>query len=83
MKSFPARTVKPQKTNQNGRDLPLDVRLSLIINRKLFTMKTLSQDVLKKIADQLASLKFGELTVVVHDGKVVQIEVKEKIRLTQ
>ncbi|MBE6401651.1 MAG: DUF2292 domain-containing protein [Verrucomicrobia bacterium] len=46
-------------------------------------MKTLSQEVMKKIADQLASLKFGELTVVVHDGKVVQIEVKEKIRLTQ
>lgn len=38
---------------------------------------------MEKIAKELASLKFGELTVVVHDGKVVQIEVKEKIRLTQ
>lgn len=46
-------------------------------------MKTLSQDVINKITEQLASLKFGELTVVVHDGKVVQIEVKEKIRLAK
>lgn len=42
-----------------------------------------SREIIEKIAEQLASLKFGELTVVVHDGKVVQIEVKEKIRLTQ
>lgn len=38
---------------------------------------------MEKIAEQLSSLKFGELTVVVHDGKVVQIEVKEKIRFTK
>lgn len=41
------------------------------------------QDVIEKITEQLATLKFGELTVVVHDGKVVQIEVKEKIRLSK
>lgn len=41
------------------------------------------QDVIEKITEQLSSLKFGELTVVVHDGKVVQIEVKEKIRLSK
>lgn len=45
-------------------------------------MKTIPQDVMQKIAAQLSELRFGELTVVVHDGKVVQIEVKEKIRFT-
>lgn len=45
-------------------------------------MKKLPQDVMEKIAAQLSALRFGELTVVVHDGKVVQIEVKEKIRFT-
>ncbi|MBP3302937.1 MAG: YezD family protein [Opitutales bacterium] len=43
----------------------------------------LSPSIIEKITEQLAALKFGELTVVVHDGKVVQIEVKEKIRLSQ
>ncbi|MBQ6705104.1 MAG: YezD family protein [Opitutales bacterium] len=43
----------------------------------------LSPSIIEKITEQLASLKFGELTVVVHDGKVVQIEVKEKIRLSK
>lgn len=44
-------------------------------------MKPFPKDVVDKITEQLSALKFGELTVVVHDGKVVQIEVKEKIRL--
>ena len=43
----------------------------------------LSPSIIEKITEQLASLKFGELTVIVHDGKVVRIEVKEKIRLPQ
>lgn len=59
------------------------MRISLILNSRSLTMKTTSRNVMEKIAEQLASLKFGELTVVVHDGKVVQIEVKEKIRLSQ
>lgn len=46
-------------------------------------MKTIPTDVMEKIAEQLSALRFGELTVVVHDGKVVQIEVKEKIRFSK
>lgn len=46
-------------------------------------MPPLPQNIIDKITEQLSELKFGELTVVVHDGKVVQIEVKEKIRLAQ
>lgn len=46
-------------------------------------MKPFPQNVIDKITEELSELKFGELTVIVHDGKVVQIEVKEKIRLAQ
>lgn len=46
-------------------------------------MRTQPQDVIEKIKEQLGTLKFGELTVVVHDGKVVQVEVKEKIRFSK
>lgn len=60
------------------------MRLGLIFISANTTMKNqLSPSIIEKITEQLASLKFGELTVIVHDGKVVQIEVKEKIRLPQ
>ncbi|MGN0835536.1 MAG: YezD family protein [Candidatus Spyradosoma sp.] len=39
------------------------------------------QEIIDQIVKQLSELRFGELTVVVHDGKVMQIEVKQKIRL--
>lgn len=48
-------------------------------------IKTQSQALLKNtIADQIAQIvqgiRFGSVEVVIHDGKVVQIERKEKIR---
>lgn len=43
----------------------------------------LQQDVLAEVAKRLATLKFGELTIIVHDGKVACVEVKEKIRVGQ
>lgn len=43
----------------------------------------LQQDVLAEVAKRLAALKFGELTIIVHDGKVAYVEVKEKIRVGQ
>ncbi|MGN0861502.1 MAG: YezD family protein [Candidatus Spyradosoma sp.] len=44
-------------------------------------MNKLPQEIVDQIVKQLSELRFGELTVVVHDGKVMQIEVKQKIRL--
>lgn len=35
------------------------------------------------IANKLSALRFGELTVIVHDGKAVQLEVKEKVRFVR
>ena len=40
------------------------------------------QDVLDAVKQALGNLKFGSVEITVHDGKVVQIERKEKVRLT-
>lgn len=38
-------------------------------------------DVLLRVAEVLRKVRFGSVLVVVQDGKVVQIEMAEKIRL--
>lgn len=38
---------------------------------------------LELIAEQVASLRFGVVQIVVHDSRVVQIERTEKVRLDQ
>lgn len=35
----------------------------------------------KKIEEMLSTIKFGSLTIVVQDGKVIQLEKNEKMRL--
>ncbi len=34
----------------------------------------------KELAEKLNSLRFGSVEVIVHQGKVVQLEVREKLR---
>lgn len=48
-----------------------------------FKGNTTSQDkqMLDGIAQALAGLRFGSIEIVVHEGKVTQIERKEKFRL--
>lgn len=41
-----------------------------------------NRQVLDSIAQALAGLHFGSIEIVVHEGKVTQIERKEKFRLT-
>ena len=36
---------------------------------------------LDRIRDSLRGLRFGEITVIVHDGVVVQVERTEKLRI--
>ncbi len=38
---------------------------------------------LSKVRDALAGLRFGEVTIVVQDGVVVQVERTEKVRLNK
>lgn len=42
---------------------------------------TIDGAVLERIRESLEGLRFGAVTIVVHDGKVVQIERSEKVRL--
>lgn len=39
-------------------------------------------EILAQLMRMLESLKFGSITLVVQDGKIVQIEKNEKIRLS-
>jgi len=38
---------------------------------------------LARVRDALTGLRYGEVTVVVHDGLVVQVERTEKLRLSR
>ncbi len=40
-----------------------------------------SRYALDRIRDSLRGLRFGEVTVIVHDGVVVQVERTEKLRI--
>ncbi|MDR1930252.1 MAG: YezD family protein [Treponema sp.] len=42
---------------------------------------TLSEGDLRRLREILGALKFGSVTLIVQDGRVVQIEKNEKIRL--
>lgn len=41
----------------------------------------LPQQVWEKIETAIAAIGYGSITVIVQDGKVIQIEINEKIRL--
>ncbi|MGM9929830.1 MAG: YezD family protein [Bacillus sp. (in: firmicutes)] len=38
-------------------------------------------DVYQKIEGMLQSMKFGSITIIVQDGKIIQLEKNEKVRL--
>ena len=41
----------------------------------------LNADVIQEIVDAVTSIDYGSVEVVIHDGKVVQIECRKKIRV--
>lgn len=45
------------------------------------TPAVLSKDLLSSLAEALENLRFGTITLVVQDGRVIQLERNEKIRL--
>lgn len=47
------------------------------------TDKRLSPEIEQEILRAIARIDYGSIEVVVHDGKVVQIECREKIRLAR
>ena len=42
-----------------------------------------AEDALAEIRDHLQRLRFGSLAITVHDGRIVQLDVTEKRRLTR
>lgn len=42
-----------------------------------------SADVRREILSAIANIGYGSVEVIIHDGKVVQIERREKIRVTR
>jgi hypothetical protein len=48
--------------------------------REIFS-ESLNEKTYKELTNMLASLKFGSVTLVIQNGKVVQIEKNEKFRL--
>ena len=59
-------------------DLPTDVPAS---PPKPSALDADELDVIRRVRDSLHSIRFGTVLIVVQDGKVVQIETAEKIRL--
>jgi hypothetical protein len=43
--------------------------------------EALDEKTFKELKDMLTSLKFGSVTLVIQDGKVVQLEKNEKLRM--
>ena len=55
--------------------------LSLEKEEHVFQLSTLTEQDLKKIIELIEATRYGSITVIVQDGKIVQIEKNEKIRL--
>ena len=58
----------------------LDRRTDLSRSEKSISLQ---DNVLESIQQALADLRFGSVEIIVHEGKVTQIERKEKFRLNQ
>lgn len=43
---------------------------------------SVDREVLAEIATAIGSIRFGSVEIIIQDGKVIQIERKEKIRFT-
>ena len=44
--------------------------------------KEIKQEDLEKIAELIKTVSYGTVTIVIQDGKIVQLEKHEKLRLT-
>lgn len=45
------------------------------------TKESISKNDLKFLIDLINSIKYGSVTIIIQDGKVIQIETNEKIRI--
>jgi hypothetical protein len=50
------------------------------ISHKVNLSQVVSQEVLQELLHAIESLRFGSIEITLHDGKVTQIERREKVR---
>jgi hypothetical protein len=65
-----------KKRNQISKD----IQMSDPINADFFKLSK-SQDIARHIVDILQDIRFGSIEIVVHDGRIVQIDKHEKFRV--
>ncbi|MBP2032944.1 hypothetical protein J2Z42_001623 [Clostridium algifaecis] len=51
------------------------------MNKKGLYANSISQQDLNKLLDMLKVIRYGSITLVIQDGRVVQIDKSEKVRL--
>ena len=49
--------------------------------KKMATLKEVSENQLAQIKDYIESIKYGSVNIIIQDGKIIQIDKSEKIRL--
>ena len=47
------------------------------------TAKRIPADIVQEILRTVSSIEYGSIEIVIHEGKVVQIECRKKIRMNQ
>jgi hypothetical protein len=52
----------------------------MITNIRKQSTAQLTNEVIEQIASALLGIRFGSVEIVIHDGKIVQIERREKLR---
>ncbi|MEQ1544069.1 YezD family protein [Methyloglobulus sp.] len=50
------------------------------IEKNYFSKESRINDINEQIAQAVNGIRFGSVEIIIHDGKVVQIERKEKLR---
>jgi hypothetical protein len=52
----------------------------MMLDTKKYSKVQQAPDIANQIAAALQGIRFGSVEIIIHDGKVVQIERKEKLR---
>lgn len=47
------------------------------------TLSPVSTEVIREVANAIEQLRYGSVEITIHDGRVTQIERREKIRFSQ
>lgn len=57
--------------------------IDALVGERREPRQTIAADVRQRIEEALAGLRFGAVEITVHDGRIVQVERREKYRFDQ